>query len=45
MGVVYKVDTAGNQTVLHSFTGGADGGYPYPGGLIRESAGGLYGTR
>ena len=26
-GVVYKVDpTAGHQTVLYSFTGGADGG-------------------
>jgi len=25
-GAVYKVDTAGHATVLHSFTGGADGG-------------------
>ena len=44
VGVVYKLDTAGNETVLHSFTGGADGGHPYPGGLIRDSAGNLYGT-
>ena len=44
MGVVYEVDTAGNQTVLHSFRGGADGAYPYPGNLIRDSAGTLYGT-
>jgi uncharacterized repeat protein (TIGR03803 family) len=29
--------------VLHSFTGGADGGYPYA-GVIRDSAGNLYGT-
>jgi uncharacterized repeat protein (TIGR03803 family) len=29
--------------VLHSFTGGADGGYPLA-GLIRDSAGNLYGT-
>jgi uncharacterized repeat protein (TIGR03803 family) len=42
-GVVYKVDTAGKETVLHSFTGGADGGSPYS-GVIRDSAGNLYGT-
>jgi uncharacterized repeat protein (TIGR03803 family) len=42
-GVVYKLDTAGRQTVLHTFTGGADGGYPYA-GVIRDSAGNLYGT-
>ena len=30
-GVVYKVDTAGHSTVLHNFTDGADGGYPYGG--------------
>jgi uncharacterized repeat protein (TIGR03803 family) len=40
---VYKVDTAGHETVLHSFTGAADGGYPY-GGVVRDSAGNLYGT-
>ena len=43
MGVVYKVDTAGHETVLYSFTGGADGGYPYA-GVIRDSSGNLYGT-
>jgi uncharacterized repeat protein (TIGR03803 family) len=42
-GVVYKVDTAGRQTVLYSFTGGADGGNPY-GGVVRDAAGNLYGT-
>jgi len=42
-GVVYKVDTAGHSTVLHNFTGGADGGDPY-GGVIRDSKGNLYGT-
>jgi uncharacterized repeat protein (TIGR03803 family) len=42
-GVVYKVDATGHETVLHSFTGGADGGYPYA-GVIRDSAGNLYGT-
>jgi uncharacterized repeat protein (TIGR03803 family) len=43
LGVVYKVDTAGHETVLHSFTGGADGAYPHA-GVIRDSAGNLYGT-
>jgi len=42
-GVVYKLDTAGQETVLYSFTGGPDGGYPYA-GVIRDAAGNLYGT-
>jgi uncharacterized repeat protein (TIGR03803 family) len=42
-GLVYKIDTANNWTVLYSFTGGADGGSPKA-GVIRDSAGNLYGT-
>src|ERR1019366_1278963 len=42
-GVVFKLDKAGQETVLYSFTGGADGGYSYA-GVIRGSAGNLYGT-
>jgi uncharacterized repeat protein (TIGR03803 family) len=42
-GVVFKVDTAGTERVLHSFTGGADGGYPIA-GVIRDAKGNLYGT-
>jgi len=42
-GVVYKLDPAGNETVLHSFTGGADGGSPNA-GVIGDAAGKLYGT-
>src|ERR1039458_557267 len=42
-GVVYKLDTTGHETVLYSFTGGADGGQPAA-GVIRDSAGNLYGT-
>jgi uncharacterized repeat protein (TIGR03803 family) len=42
-GVVFKLDTNGNQTVLHSFTGSPDGAYPSA-GLIRDAAGNLYGT-
>lgn len=43
VGVVYKLDTAGNQTVLHTFSGEADGGYPLA-GLTRDSSGNLYGA-
>jgi len=42
-GVVFKVDTAGTETVLYNFTGGTDGGYPYA-GVIRDAKGNLYGT-
>ncbi|HXM40528.1 MAG TPA: choice-of-anchor tandem repeat GloVer-containing protein [Bryobacteraceae bacterium] len=42
-GVVYKVDTTGVETVLHAFSGGADGGQPRA-SVIRDSAGNLYGT-
>jgi len=43
MGVVYEVDAAGQYTLLHSFTGGADGGHPYA-GVTCGSAGNIYGT-
>jgi uncharacterized repeat protein (TIGR03803 family) len=43
-GAVYKVDTAGQETVLYSFAGGVDGGDPGRGGVIRDSMGNLYGT-
>jgi uncharacterized repeat protein (TIGR03803 family) len=42
-GVVFKISPAGKETVLYSFTDGADGGYPY-GGVTRDSSGNLYGT-
>jgi len=42
-GVVYKLNRQGQQTVLYSFTGGADGAYPYA-TLVRDAAGNLYGT-
>jgi uncharacterized repeat protein (TIGR03803 family) len=41
-GVIFKVDTSGNETVVYTFTGGADGAYPA--GLARDDAGNLYGT-
>jgi uncharacterized repeat protein (TIGR03803 family) len=40
-GVVFKLDPAGNETVLHTFTGGAAGSEPV--GLIRDAAGDFYG--
>jgi uncharacterized repeat protein (TIGR03803 family) len=42
-GTVFKIDTAGNETVLHSFNGRAPEGR-YPNGLVRGVAGSLYGN-
>jgi len=44
LGTVFKLDTAGTETVLYSFAGGTtDGCDPYA-GLLRDDAGNLYGT-
>lgn len=42
-GVLFKIDTNGNETVLYTFTGGADGAQPN-GSLLLDSGGNLYGT-
>ena len=42
-GTVFKVDTTNRETVLYSFSGGADGSLPFA-TLIRDTAGNLYGT-
>jgi uncharacterized repeat protein (TIGR03803 family) len=43
-GIVFKLDTANNETVLHAFTGtDGDGAIPY-GRLVRDGSGNLYGT-
>ena len=42
-GTVFKLDPAGKETVLYSFTGGADGNEPFS-GLVRDTDGNLYGT-
>ncbi len=42
-GTVFKLDSAGHETVLHSFTGGSDGAGPFA-GLTMDKAGDLYGT-
>jgi uncharacterized repeat protein (TIGR03803 family) len=42
-GLVFKLDSSGQETVLYTFTGEADGGVP-TGGLVRDGAGNFYGT-
>jgi len=42
-GVVFKVDSSGTESVLYTFSGGSDGGYPFA-GLVKDAAGDLYGT-
>jgi uncharacterized repeat protein (TIGR03803 family) len=42
-GVVYKLDASGNETVLHSFTGGAGGASPWS-GVTMDASGNFYGT-
>jgi len=42
-GTVYKIDSAGNETVLYRFEGGNNGSNPIA-GLVRDAAGNLYGT-
>jgi uncharacterized repeat protein (TIGR03803 family) len=42
-GTVFKVGTTGKETVLYSFTDGADGEAPGA-GLVRDTQGNLYGT-
>lgn len=42
-GTIFKIDMAGNETVLYSFRGGNDGVFPY-GDLVRTRNGNLYGT-
>jgi uncharacterized repeat protein (TIGR03803 family) len=42
-GTVFKLAPDGTGTVLYAFASGSDGGRPYA-GVIRDSAGNLYGT-
>ena len=42
-GAVYKIASAGTESVLYSFTGGNDGAIPRS-GLIRDGKGNLYGS-
>lgn len=42
-GIAYKLESDGTEKVLHTFTGGSDGGEPFA-GLILDRKGNLYGT-
>jgi uncharacterized repeat protein (TIGR03803 family) len=42
-GVLYKINSSGSYTVIHSFTGGSDGAIPFA-PPIQASDGSLYGT-
>lgn len=42
-GMVYKIDPAGNQTVLYDFLGGSNGALPVA-AVTRDASGNLYGT-
>ena len=42
-GTMFKLDSTGKETVLHTFTGGADGTFPEA-AVIRDAAGNLFGT-
>lgn len=44
LGTVFKVKPNGREIVLHSFTGGTTDGCNPDGGLVRDTAGNLYGT-
>jgi uncharacterized repeat protein (TIGR03803 family) len=43
-GIVFKLDSTGNYTVLHSFTPVGEDGYNPLGALVLDAAGDLYGT-
>ena len=42
-GTVFKIDSQGNETILHSFDYSTDDANPYA-GLVRDGKGNLYGT-
>jgi uncharacterized repeat protein (TIGR03803 family) len=41
-GVIFKINSSNQETVLYRFTGGKDG--DFPAGVVADSAGNLYGT-
>jgi uncharacterized repeat protein (TIGR03803 family) len=45
LGMIFKLNPAGKETVLYSFNpSGSDGAFPFGGSLLRDSKGNLYGT-
>jgi uncharacterized repeat protein (TIGR03803 family) len=43
LGIVFKVDATGKETLLHSFSGPPDGGAPFS-GLVQDETGNIYGA-
>ena len=43
-GIVFKLDPAGNETILHAFTGTGDDGANPSGDLVLDAQGNIYGT-
>lgn len=43
VGAVFELSASGKETLVYSFTGGADGASPFD-GLVMDAAGNLYGT-
>jgi len=43
-GTVFKIDSSGNESVLHNFTGAPNDGATPVGSLVLDAAGNLYGT-
>ena len=43
LGTVFRINTSGRETILHSFTGGSDGAIPL-GGVVLDTVGNVYGT-
>ncbi|HEV2381540.1 MAG TPA: choice-of-anchor tandem repeat GloVer-containing protein [Terriglobia bacterium] len=43
-GIVFELDSLGNESILYTFTGGADGGNPLYGALVLDASGDVYGT-
>jgi uncharacterized repeat protein (TIGR03803 family) len=41
-GIVFKIDAAGQESIIYHFSGGGDGGTPL--GVVLDSAGNLYGA-
>ena len=41
---MFKLDKAGNETVLYSFLGGTDGRYPQNSPVVLDASGNLYGS-
>jgi uncharacterized repeat protein (TIGR03803 family) len=42
-GMVFKLDPKGNFSLVYTFSGGQDGGYP-SGSIVRDAAGNIYGA-